>query len=101
MSIQDKQAFSGDSPVVEGAWPKQQPTRDRNRFLFFGLGEASTEVEDQDDEEWNIPGMIRVQFFKDHCQQSGSSHVSIFKLKFSEPLMRWLLEFNKFSLFEW
>lgn len=57
VSIQDKQAFSGDAPIVEGAWPEQQPTRDGHRPLFFGLGEASAEVEGQDDEEWNIPGM--------------------------------------------
>lgn len=57
MSIQDEQAFSGDAPIVEGAWPEQQPTRDGHRLLLFGLSEASAEVEGQDDEERNIPGM--------------------------------------------
>lgn len=54
-SINDEQGFSGDVPVIECTWPQQQPTRDRERFLFFGFGEASTEVEGQDDEERNIP----------------------------------------------
>lgn len=57
MSIQDERAFSGDAPIVESAWHEQQPPRDGHRLLFFGLGEASAEVEGQDDEEWNIPGM--------------------------------------------
>lgn len=54
-----KNTIIDDAPVVEGTWPEQQPTRNRNQVLFFGLGEASTEVEGQDDEEWNIPGMAK------------------------------------------
>lgn len=51
--------ISDDTPVVEGAWPEQQPTRNGYQVLFFGLGEASTEVEGQDDEEGNIPGIAK------------------------------------------
>lgn len=57
MSIHNEQALSGDAPIVEGAWPEQQPTRDGHRLLFFGLGEAAAEVEGQDNEERNVPGM--------------------------------------------
>lgn len=57
MYRRNEEAFSGDAPVVEGAWPEQQPTRDGHRLLLFGLGEAAAEVEGQDNEEWNVPGM--------------------------------------------
>lgn len=62
MSIIDEQGFIGDVPVIECTWPQQQPTRDRKQFLFFGLGEASTEVEGQDNEERNIPWMTKKSF---------------------------------------
>lgn len=45
-----------DSPIVEGAGPEQQPARDRNPLVFFGLGKAPDEVKGQNDEERNIPG---------------------------------------------
>lgn len=57
LSIHNEKAFSGDAPIVECAWPEQQPARDGHRVLFFGLGEAAAEVEGQDNEEWNVPGM--------------------------------------------
>lgn len=44
-------------PIVEGAGPEQQPTRERNPLEFSGLGEASDEVEGENDEERDIPGM--------------------------------------------
>lgn len=45
------------APIVKSAWSQQQPTRDGHRLVIFGFGEASAEVEGQDDEEWNVPGM--------------------------------------------
>lgn len=46
-----------DSPIVEGAGAKQQPTGERNPFVFSGLGEASDEVEGENDEKRDVPGM--------------------------------------------
>lgn len=46
-----------DSPVVQGAGPQQQPTTERDPFVFSGLGKASGEVEGEDDEERDVPGM--------------------------------------------
>lgn len=46
-----------DSPVVQGAGPEQQPARERNLSVFSGLGKASDEVEGENDEERDIPGI--------------------------------------------
>lgn len=47
--------WADDSPIIEGTGPKQQPTRNRNWLLFFDLGEASSEVDEKNSEEWNVP----------------------------------------------
>lgn len=55
-SLRTRHWMRCDSPIVEGAGPKQQPTRERNPFVFSGLGEASDEVECENDEERDVPG---------------------------------------------
>lgn len=42
------------SPVIESTRTQQQPPRVRH-LLLFGLGEAAGEVEEEDEEERDVP----------------------------------------------
>lgn len=49
-------ATSEYRPIIERAGSQQQPARDGNVLLLFSAGEAAAEIDDQNDEERNIPG---------------------------------------------